>query len=95
MFQKGYLPGWTEEVFLVHGISTTRTVVTYILTEWNGTPIKGTFYEQDVQKVVLPDEALFQVEKVLKRKGNQVFVAWKGWPNEYNNWIWKKDLQVL
>ena len=89
VFQKGYLPGWTEEVFLV------RPVVTYTLTEWNGTPIKGIFSEEDVQKVVLPDEALFRVEKVLKRKGNQVFVAWKGWPKEYNSWIWKKDLQVL
>ena len=45
--------------------------------------------------MVLPDEALFRVEKVLKRKGNQVFVAWKGWPKQYNSWIWKKDLQVL
>ena len=91
VFQKGYLPGWAEVVFLVHGISTIRPVVTYTLTEWNGAPIKGTFYEQDVPKV----EALFRVEKVLKRKGNQVFVAWKGWPKEYNSWIWKKDLQVL
>ena len=93
VFDKGYLPGWTEEVFLVQGIASTRPVVTYTLTEWNEKPIKGTFYEQDVQKVVLPDEALFRVEKVLKRKGNQVFVAWKGWPKEYNSW--KKDLQVL
>ena len=70
-------------------------MVSYTLTERNGTPIKGTIYEQDVQKVVLPDEAFFRVEKVLKRKGNQVFVAWKGWPKEYNIWIWKKDSQVL
>ena len=69
-----------------------RPVVTHTLTESNGTPIKGTFYEQDVQKVVLPDEALFRVEKVLKQKGNQVFVTWKGWPKEYNSWIWKKRL---
>ena len=53
------------------------------------------WYEEDVQKVLLPDGALFWVEKVLKRKGNQVFVAWKGWPKQYNSWIWKKDLQVL
>ena len=95
VFQKGYLPAWTEEVFLVYGISTIRPVVTYTLTEWNGTPIKGTFYEQDVHKVVLRVEALFRVEKVLKRKGKQVFVAWKGWPEGYNSWIWKKGLQVL
>lgn len=68
-------------------------MVTYELTEWNDTPIKGSFYEQDVQKVVVPDAALFPV--VLQHKGNQVFVAWKGWPKEYNSWIWKKDLRAL
>ena len=82
-------------VFLAQRIATTKPVVTYELTEWNDTPIKGSFYEQDFQKVVVPDDALFRVDKVLKRKGNQVFVAWKGWPKEYNSWIWKKDLRAL
>ena len=61
----------------------------------NGTSLKGKFYEEDVQKVVVPDDALFRIDQVLKPKGNQVFVSWKGWPKEYNNWISKKDLQVL
>ena len=73
-FKKGYLPGWTEEIFLVKKVYTTVPVVTYKLTEFDGTPIKGTFYEQDVQKVVLADDALFRIDQVLKRKGNQVFV---------------------
>ena len=94
-FKKGYLPGWTEEVFLVQQIYTTQPVATYKLTEWNGTPIKGTFYEEDVQKVSVLDNALFRINQVIKRKGKQVFVSWKGWPNEYNSWVWKKDLQVL
>ena len=86
-FKKGYLPWWTEEVFLVQQIYTTQPVVTYKLTEWNWTPIKVTFYEEDVQKVVVPDDALFRIDKVLKRKGKQVFVSWKGWPKEYNSWV--------
>ena len=94
-FKKGYLPGWTEEVFLVEKIHTRTPVVTYKLTEWDGTPIKGTFYEQDVQKVIVPDDTLFRIERVLKRQGKQVFVAWKGWPSKYNSWVWKKDLQSL
>lgn len=65
-------------------------LVTYKLTEYDGTPIKGTFYEQDVQNVHVSDESLFRVEKVLK-----VFVKWKGWPKKYNSWITKQDLQVL
>ena len=94
-FKKGYLPGWTEEVFLVKQIYTTKPVVTYKLTEWDGTPIKGTFYQGDVQKVIVPDDTLFRIDQVLKRKGKQVFVSWKGWPKKYNSWVWKKDLQVL
>ena len=62
-------------------------VVTYRLSEWDGTPIKGTFYEPDVQKVQVSDDSLFRVEKVLKRKGRKVLVRWKGWPAKYDSWI--------
>lgn len=43
------LPGWTEEVFLVTGVHRFPPPVTYKLSEWDGTPIEGTFYEQSVQ----------------------------------------------
>ena len=85
-FKKGYLPGWTEEVFVVTHVRR-RPVVTYRLSEWDGTPIKGTFYEPDVQKVQVSDDSLFRVEKVLKRKRGQVLVRWKGWPSKYDSWI--------
>ena len=60
---KGYLPGWTEEVFVVTHVRR-RLVVTYRLSEWDGTPVKGSFYEPDVQKVQVSDDSLFRVEKV-------------------------------
>ena len=62
-------------------------VVTYRLSEWDGTPIKGTFYEPDVQNVQVSDDSLFRLEKVLKRKGHNVLVRWKGWPSKYDSWI--------
>ena len=62
-------------------------VVTYRLSEWDGTPIKGTFYEPDVPKVQVSDDSLFRVKKVLKRKGRKVLVRWKGWPAKYDSWI--------
>ena len=62
-------------------------VVTYRLSEWDGTPIKGTFYEPDVQNVQVSDDSLFRVEKVLRRKGRNVLVRWKGWPSKYDSWI--------
>ena len=60
-FKKGYLPGWTEEVFMVMHVRR-HPVVTYRLSEWDGTPIKGTFYEPGVQKVQVSDDSLFRLE---------------------------------
>ena len=59
----------------------------YKLQEWDGTPIKGTFYNEDVQKVDVTEDSLFRVEKVLKRRPGQVLVRWKGWPAKYDSWI--------
>ena len=85
-FKKSYLPGWTEEVFSVSVVKR-GPPPQYKVVEWDGTPIQGTFYEEDLQKVVVDDQSLFRVEKVLKRKKGQVLVRWKGWPSKYDSWI--------
>ena len=38
--------------------------------------IVGTFYEKELQKT---DQKEFRIEKVIKRKGNKLFVKWKGY----------------
>ena len=91
-FKKGYLPGWTEEVFIVSR-AIPGVVVTYKIKEMDDTPLEGNFYTQDLQKVSVSDDDLYRVEKVLKRKGNKLLVRWKGWPDKYGSWIDKKDVQ--
>ena len=34
----------------------------------------------------------FRLEKVLKRKGDKLYVRWKGYDNSLNSWIDKRDL---
>ena len=34
----------------------------------------------------------FRIEKVLKRKGDKLYVEWKWYDNSFNSWINKKDL---
>ena len=86
LFKKAYLLGWTEEVFLVHRVI--RGVIpVYKISEWDETPVEGTFYEQDLQKIHMSGDALFRIQKVLKRKKGQLLVKWKGWPDKYNSWI--------
>ena len=34
----------------------------------------------------------FRIEQVIKRKGDKLYVKWKGYDNSFNSWIDKKDL---
>ena len=85
-FKKGYLPQWTEEVFKIRRVDP-GPVLTYKVEEFDGTPVRGTFYVPDLQKVTVSDDQLWRVEKVLKRRRGQVLVHWKGWPSKYDSWI--------
>ena len=93
-FKKGYLPGWTEEVFVVRHVIPGK-IPTHKIEEFVGTSVEGTFYEEELQKVSLNDESLFRIEKVLRRRGNRLYVQWKGWPSKYNSWVNRKDVQSV
>ena len=34
----------------------------------------------------------FRIEKVLKKKGDKLYIKWKCYANSFNSWIDKKDL---
>ena len=52
MFEKGFTPRWTEEGFRISEIILTIPI-TYTIIELNGEEIKGSFYEQELQKTTL------------------------------------------
>ena len=47
------------------------------------------FMKKKLQKI---DQQEFRIEKVIKKKGNKLYVKWKGYNYSFNNWINKKDL---
>ena len=88
IFAKGYVPNWSEEVFIVNEIKNTVTW-TYTINDLNREKVIGTFYEKELQKT---NQKEFRIEKVLKRKGEKLYVKWKGYGNSFNSWINKKDI---
>ena len=62
---------------------------TYVIDDLNGEETTGTFYEKGFQKI---DQQEFRIEKVIKKKGDKLYVKWKGYDNSFNSWIDKKDL---
>ena len=61
---------------------------TCVVSDLKGEEIVGTFYENELQKANQKD---FRVEKVIKRKGDKLYVKWKGYDNSFNSWIDKKE----
>ena len=49
IFAKGYMPNWSEEVFVISKIKNT-VPWTYVINDLNGEEIIGTFYEKELQK---------------------------------------------
>ena len=39
-----------------------------------------------------PNKKEFRVEKIIKRKSDQLYGKWKGYNNLLNSWIGKKDI---
>ena len=66
--EKGFTPNWTEEVFTVSEVKHTNPI-TYSVKDELGEPIKGTFYEQELQS---SEQEIFHIERVLRKKKNQV-----------------------
>ena len=60
---------------------------TYVIIDLNGEEIVGGFYEKDLQKT---NQKKFRIEKVIKRKGNKLYVKWKRYNDSFNSWIDKK-----
>ena len=56
----------------------------------SGEEITGSFYEKKLQK---PSQEKTRIKKVLRRKGDELYVKWKGYDNRFNSWIDKKDLE--
>ena len=88
IFAKGYMPNWSEEIFIISKIKNT-VPWTYVINDLNGEEIIGTFYEKELQKT---NQKKFRIEKVLKKKGDKLYVKWKGCDNSFNSWIDKKDI---
>jgi len=64
IFEKGYLPNWSEEIFTVYQIKNTIPV-TYILRDTSGEVIAGSFYNEELQKT---KQEVFRIEKVIRKK---------------------------
>lgn len=87
-FRKGYLPNWSTEIFSIIDKFPT-TPPTYGIVDYNGDPLEGKFYAQELQRITKEDDT-YKVERIIdtrKRGGRtEYLVKWLGYPTSFNSW---------
>jgi hypothetical protein len=91
IYQRGYFPQWTEEIFTIKEIKKRDPYDVYIVQDYKNENIKGTFYAPELQKVENP-EGIYRVSKVLKTRKlrgrpREYLVSWLGYPESANSWV--------
>jgi len=92
IFEKGYLPNWSEAIYLIHEVKRTSPV-TYILKDTAGDVLEGSFYENELQKT---KQEIYRIEKVLRNKiinnVEHALVKWMGYDDKFNQWVPTENL---
>ena len=93
-FEKGYMPNWSREHFVVTGVQRHPQPV-YKLVDADNEALEGTFYQSEVQPIT---RNIYEFERIVKerrqyRRPAEILVKWKGLPAKFNRWVLKRDLK--
>jgi len=88
--QKGYIGNWSKEIYVVT-VRMSTAPVTYKLKDLTRDAIKGTFHSDELQIVSKPDDALFDIERIVKTRKTagkvEYLIKWRGYPEKFNSWV--------
>jgi hypothetical protein len=92
-FDREYDERWTSEYFLIRKRGVKEGIPYYELVDMTDDPIKGTFYESELNKVTVTDDTVYRIEKILRKRNDQALVKWMGWPAKFNSWLAQASLE--
>lgn len=101
LFEKGFVSGWSEEIFKISKVSMRQRIYIYELEDLKGEKIEGFFYTEEL--TLVGDKRVNQnsyiIERIIDTRGRgkkkEVLVKWVGYPNKFNSWILASDLVSL
>lgn len=98
-FHRQYDITHSGEVFTIRNRYRRQQIPVYLLSEWNGNNVVGTFYTEQLQRAQISDNYSFKIEKILRTKGRgknkQLLVKWLYYSTDYNSWVFAKDVQNI
>jgi transposase InsO family protein len=99
IFEKGYLPNFTEEIFKINKVYSNHTPHRYEIEDMGGEKVKGKFAPDEIQKTIKRDDNMWKIEKVIRRvkrkDGLHYLVKWRGFPTKFNSFVHESDIVAL
>ena len=96
-FQWEYDIKWSGEIFKISKRFVRQGQPMYRIIDWFNKPVKGTFYQKELQKVNVKTSDIFKIDKILKYKGRgknkQAKIRWLNWPKKFDSWVLVSDLK--
>jgi transposase InsO family protein len=96
IFEKGYLPNFTEEVFKVAKVISNHTPHRYELEDLSGERIDGRFAPEEIQETIKGPDNLWKIEKIIRQvkraDGVYYFIKWRGFPDKFNSFVREEDI---
>jgi hypothetical protein len=98
-FAKGYEQTFSTEIFSVVKVIHRVPQPVYELSDLQGQPIEGQFYNYELVKVTVSPQTEFQIDKIVRARNNdgikQHLVKWRGYDATFNSWINATDIKKL
>ena len=94
-FEKESSENWTEEILNVYKINHSNPI-TYVLKDYLGNELNGTFYKEELQKTDLEE---YRIQKILKERifngRKQYWAKFMGYTDEFNDWVNAEDIEDI
>ena len=96
-FRREYDQRWSGEVFLIKRRLIRDGIPVYEVMDWHNDPKPGTFYQNELQRVIIPADMLFPIEEILERQKDSDGTVWvkvhyQYWPKKFDEWIPEEDI---
>jgi transposase InsO family protein len=88
VFDKGYFPNWTDQIYFIKKIVSTSHRPMYILQNYVKKEQPRRYYREELQKVIESSYRIEDIKDTRYRGGvREALVKWVGYNDKYNSWI--------
>ena len=95
-FEKDFQVKFSQQIYFIAARFTSYSINRYLVKTFLNETVTGSYSENELQKVIIDNETVYKIERVINRKTENgikyVKVRWLGYDHRYDSWIEASEL---